>query len=407
MGRWSQVSRLVPFSPREWRILRPLMLVGYFESYSGALITVGAATIAAGLGVSTSAFAIGAAIVQLAGLGAIPVVRLADELGRRRLLLVSMAGFTIATALTAISWSLAAFVAFSCVMRVFLETEDTVATTAIAEEVRDDRRGNALAVLGAIAGLGSGSVAILLLFENSELGWRILYVWPLALMPLVAYLRRHLAETAAFERARLAHRITGFWPTVDGRFRPWIWRLSVIQLMYGATQTAALLYASDLARNVYHWSGRYTLVIVASAPFGTVGLLFGGRISDRIGRRPGTALALAGMGASVLVIFGGGEALFAVGFWLAVLAQGAQWPVIGAYVAELFPTEVRPTMHSFVLSFQTVGGALGLLVVGVLAPVVGVTEMMVGLGVACACSMLCLLGMPETRGADLAGPARA
>jgi MFS family permease len=111
------------------------------------------------------------------------------------------------------------------------------------------------------------------------------------------------------------------------------------------------------------------------------------------------------MGASVLLIFGGGEALFAVGFWVAVLAQGAQWPVIGAYVAELFPTEVRATMHSFVLAFQTIGGALGLLVVGVLAPVVGVTEIMVGLGVACAVSMVCLLGIPETSGANIDGPA--
>jgi MFS family permease len=224
-------------------------------------------------------------------------------------------------------------------------------------------------------------------------------------MPLVAYLRRHLAETAAFERARLADRLTGFWPKVAARFRPWIWRLSALQVVYGATQTAALLYASDLARNTYHWSGQYTLIVVASAPFGVVGLLLGGRISDRIGRRPGVALALAGMGASVLLIFGGGEALFAVGFWVAVLAQGAQWPVIGAYVAELFPTEVRATMHSFVLAFQTIGGALGLLVVGVLAPVVGVTEIMVGLGVACAVSMVCLLGIPETSGANIDGPA--
>src|SRR5688572_6583843 len=98
------------FSPSERKLLLPLAAAGFFEQYDIALLTLAATDISDGLGVSIATFGVGVAIIRLGALGGIPFLRLADRWGRRTLLIVSLAAFTVLTGLTALAWSLAAFV---------------------------------------------------------------------------------------------------------------------------------------------------------------------------------------------------------------------------------------------------------------------------------------------------------
>ena len=144
-------------------MLVPLALTGFFETYDVALLTLGAPVLAHGLELSIGMFGVGVAIIRLATLASIPVLRLADRWGRRTLLFVSLAIFTCATGMTALATGLVVFVAFQMVARVFLATESTLASLVIAEEFRPHRRGAGLSVLGVVSGAGFGAVGGLIL----------------------------------------------------------------------------------------------------------------------------------------------------------------------------------------------------------------------------------------------------
>ncbi|MGH2988750.1 MAG: MFS transporter [Solirubrobacterales bacterium] len=406
--RWTSSLRgwlraLSDFEPREWRILGPLMFVGFFEVYDLTVLTFAAPQIADGLGVSIGLFGVGVAVIRLAALGSVAILRAADRIGRRTMLLVSIAAFTAATGLTALAWSLIAFVAIQTVARAFLATESSLGAVVISEEVRSERRGSALSLVGAISFLGPGLTALAILaVPLTPLDWRIFYVIALPPLLVIAYLRRRLGETTAFSVARAEERIQ---PTLIPRVPPpYGWRLQRIAVVFGvagAIQTAAFFYSSALAQDEYGWEALFTATILTAGPFALAGFLLGGPGSDRIGRRPVLALSLAlGVIANVM-IFSEAQPLFAPGFWVAAGANAALLAVGYAYLAELFPTELRATLTSIVIATQIAGGSLGLLVVGALAGAVDTSLQLVVGGIAALPVILLLRGLPETRGANL------
>src|SRR5688500_3910477 len=144
------------FNAHEWGVLVPLSMVGFFLTYDTGLLSLAAPSIAEGLDVSVARFGIGVAVIRVAALGSMPILRFADRVGRRRMLLVSVLAFTVATAATSFAWGLVSFVAFQMVARLFLATEQSLAGIVISEEVRADRRGAGLTLLGVIAMAGFG-----------------------------------------------------------------------------------------------------------------------------------------------------------------------------------------------------------------------------------------------------------
>jgi hypothetical protein len=70
-------------------------------------------------------------------------------------------------------------------------------------------------------------------------------------------------------------------------------------------------------------------------------------------------------------------------------------------VSELFPTEVRATLSSFVSAVGVAAGSLGLVVVGVLSDVVDTSATVVALAALCAASAAVVRRLPETTGTDV------
>jgi MFS family permease len=397
------LSALSDFDPHEWRILAPLMFVGFFEVYDLTVLTIGAPQIADGLGVSIGLFGVGVAVIRLAALGSVPVLRAADRIGRRTMLLISIAAFTAATGLTSLAWGLVAFVAIQTVARAFLATESSLGGVVIAEEVRPERRGAALSLVGVISFLGPGLTALaILLVPLTPLDWRIFYLIALPPLFVIAYLRRNLGETRAFSVARTEARIQPtLIPHVPALYASRLRRIATVFGVAGAIQTAAFFYSSALAQDQYGWDALYTVSILTSGPFALAGFLVGGPGSDRIGRRPVLAAALVLEAIANVMIFSEVQLLFAPGFWVAAGASAAVLAVGYAYLSELFPTELRATLTSIVIAVQIAGGSLGLLVIGALAGAVDTSLQLVVGGLAATPVVLLLRGLPETRGADV------
>lgn len=385
----------------------PLAAAGFFEQYDIALLTLAATDISDGLGVSIATFGIGVAIIRLGSLGGIPFLRLADRWGRRTLLLVSLAAFTLLTGLTAVAWSLAVFVVLQTLARVFLATEHNLASLVIAEEVRPDRRGAALSLMGWIATVGPGAVALLLLVVPlTPLDWRIFYVFALIPLAIVAWLRRQLGETRAFRAAAAEERIQPtLWPKVPASHRPDLRRISLFVAAFGLVQTPFFLFGADLAQDVYDWDGQFSLIVLASGGATLVGFYVGGRLSDRLGRRVALAIGLLLTALGAILVFTEVRLLFVPGWFCAVGAYACLQAVVLAYLAELFPTELRATLTALVISAQVVSGSVGLAVVAGLGEAFDDTSgPMVVLALLLIPCVALLRRLPETAGRDVVAP---
>ena len=394
------------FDAHERSVLLPLCLVGFFTNYDTGLLTLAAPAIADGLDVSVATFGIAVGIIRLAALGSVGTLRLADRFGRRPLLLASVLAFTLLTGLTAVAWSLTAFVVLQLLARLFLATEETLAGVVLTEELRPDRRGAGIGLLGILSTTGFGLVALLLLVvDSTPLGWRLFYVVALVPLAVVVYLRRNLSETKAYGVARATSRVqAAWWPELERQQRSHLLRLLGILALVGGLATPAFFYAADLAQNDYGWKGLFTLVVFAAAPTTVLGYLLGGRGSDRYGRRPVTAIAVLAASAGAVLVFSGLPVLYAPGFFLMAAADAAVQAVRSAFASELFPTQIRGTLASVAGAVVVASGSVGLLLVGGLAQVLDTTAVVLLLAAVNAFGILLLRGLPETAGVDVIGP---
>ncbi len=203
-------------------LLALLASAAFFQGYDLSVLALLLSSIQETFDVSEATLGLSRVPIELGLVVAFFVARLADRVGRRPLLLWSVLGYTLSTALTVVSWNLWAFTLFQFGSRVFVGAEFVVAVTMIVEEFPADRRGRALGVLLAWEAAGTIAVALLLAagLENTTLGWRSFFL--IGLVPLVglALWRRRLRETPRFVAAR-ERRDGSNEPTPGSFFRPW------------------------------------------------------------------------------------------------------------------------------------------------------------------------------------------
>ncbi|MGH2676364.1 MAG: MFS transporter, partial [Actinomycetota bacterium] len=236
---------------------------------------------------------------------------------------------------------------------------------AAAEETPAGSRAYAVSVLGLSGGLGAGITSMALpLADAAPWGWRLLYVLPLAGLPLVASIARHLPETRRFAAPHRAARLAGH----GRRF-----------LLLAASAALLSLFAAPAS----YFATRYLLVehgfsaaaitafTLGTGTPGVIGVVIGGRLADTGGRRPVGAIALAvGTACATLVFLSSGLALWGWALAGSILGSAAL-PALGVYGTELFPTGARGRAAGLLAVAGLVGSAAGLLVVGSVADTVG------------------------------------
>jgi predicted MFS family arabinose efflux permease len=385
-------------------VLRVLALAGlatFFVSFDSAVLVLALPAIAADFQTSVTTLTQLGGALALGTITGLPIAMQADRLGRRRLLVLAVAGFSLANLASAWSPSLA-WLAVSRMVAVCFETVAAgTATALVVEEVAPDERGLAVAAITVTAGAGTGLTTLLypLLAPN----WRALYLVGGAglagAVVLAALLRESEAWTAsvavAGRRAPLRVLLG----------RPWRARLAVLA---GSAALSALLY--EPAGLFFALFGSRTLglgpaaisaVTVVAGLVSVPAFAVGGRLSDRFGRRRlGVALTLAAAPCAALTFSGGRAAYWLGNVSWSVLAS-ASVPVLGAWYGELFPTRARATSESVGAAAAAIGGLAGLQLVGLMEPRIGLGP---GVGVTTTAALvaaLLLLRLPETRGRPL------
>jgi len=337
-------------------------------------------------------------VLALGSIGALPLATLADRFGRRRLIAVGVAGFSVANFASAFAPSLEALALLRLVAGCFEVLVGGVATALIVEEAPPGRRGQAVSVLAVLSGIGTGITV--LAYPVVAPHWRYLFLAGGVGLLAAPIIWTRLPEGRVWQGVQLS----------GSALRLLIapaWRRRLIVIAATTALLAVLLEPAGLlftlfASQVLHLSPTaISELIIASGVAGAASYVAGGFFSDRFGRRvPATALTGATAVAASLS-FATGTPGFVAGNVLWSSFASAATPVLGAWSAELFPTRARATAEALSSLAAAAGSVAGLQAVGLLSQSMSLGTALGLTGVIAFAGALLLLLLPETRGAPL------
>ncbi|AKF04135.1 MFS transporter [Sandaracinus amylolyticus] len=347
------------------------------------------------------------AFVNLGTVVAYLLVRQADVWGRRAVLSLTIAGYTLfsfASGLVSSPWL---FGALQFVARIFLIGEWAVSVIYAAEEFPASRRGMVIGVISAWSALGAVVCAgVVPLLVRSPFGWRTVYFVGTVPLVLLAFARRSLRETDRFAalapEERVASSLTRILHTP---YRARVLQLALIWgLTYVCTQTAVTFFKQHAVEDLGMPDTRVGLLISVAAVVSMPLVFAVGRLLDVTGRRRGSVVIFVLTAAGALGSYTlEGEALLFGPVVLAIFGASAVLPALNAFTTELFPTELRSDAFAW---SNNLLGRLGYVV----APIaVGLAAEEIGWGLAVASTaigpilalVLILKWLPETRGREL------
>ena len=368
------------------------------------------------LGISTYQVAVGGTFYIVgAALGALFFGYLTDRFGRKKLFMVSLGLYLVATVATGFSWSAGSFWAFRFVTGFAIGGEYSAINSAVDELIPARARGwvdlsiNGSYWLGAAAGAALSGVLLDTSIFGPDVGWRLSFFLGAILAIGIMLVRRHVPESPRWlmihgrheEAERLVGGIerevedrtgedleepddsieiqqresTGFGEIARTLFSRYPKR-SVLGFTLLATQAfvynAVIFTFSTVLTSVFHVGSSVAGLYLI--PFGIanfLGALALGRLFDTVGRRAmisGTYLLAAVLLAVLAALLSGGSlgltgymAILCAAFFVASAAASAGYLT----VSETFPIEIRAMAIALFYAIATgIGGAVGPLLFG-------------------------------------------
>lgn len=317
-------------------------------------------------------------LVALARLGSIPAILLAlvaDRMGRRRLLVLTLLGLSVSAVATGFSVSATQFMVFQASARLFVTLEEILAVIFALEMLPARHRGWGVGFLAAMGGLGSGLASVLYGFVEYFPGdWRALYVFcGFAVLPL-AWLRRGLPESPLFvqQSAVLQRSFLAPLREIFTEHRKAILSLGVIAASFWFQIGATLNFMSKYLQSTQGYStGQVSLLFVAAGTVAIFGNVIAGRVSDVIGRRPTLAAGML-VNCVALIAFYNSSGILLPLTWIAALFSFFVVEVmVNTVSGELFPTSCRSTAASLRTIFAVLAAVIGLAIEGNLYTLTG------------------------------------
>ena len=398
----------LPWSRWHWRVVLALgitwLLDGLEVTVVGSLGPVLQRSGTLGLSAAEVGWT-GSAYVAGAVLGALYFGRLADRLGRKRLFLITLSVYLVATVLTALTLDFVSFAACRFLTGFGIGGEYAAINSAIDELIPARVRGvvdlaiNGTFWLGAIVGAGMSIVLLDPAFVGPELGWRLAFAFGAVLSVAILLVRRNVPESPRWLIAHGRHEEAeavvakieaevaaerGEWPrgaaVLPMTLRPhvtWaeILRLMATRLRRRAIVGLALMTAQAFFYNAIFFTYALNMTRFYGVPDDKVGYyifpfalgnFFGplllGHFFDSVGRRAMIAAtyALSGIGLFAMGYAFAHDALtattqvasFCAIFFVASAAASSAYLT----VSEIFPVEMRAVSISLFYAIGTGAG---------------------------------------------------
>ncbi|GAA2251141.1 MFS transporter [Streptomyces indiaensis] len=336
---------------------------------------------------------------------------LADRVGRVRALMVTVITYAVFTVACGFAPNYETLLVFRALQGLGFGGEWAVGAILVAEYASAKNRGRTLGAIQSSWAVGWGLAVIVytLVFSvaGDDLAWRIMF-WTGALPALlVIWLRRSVHDAPEAAAAREQSSDKGSFTAI---FKPGLLRITLfagllstgVQGGYYTLATWVPTYLKSERDLSVVGTGGYLTFLISGA---FIGYLTGGYLTDKLGRRRNIwlfallsalcILAYANIpsGANTLLLVLG----FPLGFCMSAIFSG-----FGSYLSELYPTAVRGTGQGFTYNTGRAVGAVFPTTVGFLADSWGVGGALVFGAIGYGIAALALLGLPETRGKELA-----
>jgi putative MFS transporter len=333
-GRWDPYQR---------RLLVFLSVATFFEGYDFFALSQLLPHLRTAFELSPGQGTTLVAVVNAGTVLAYLIVDRADRWGRRRVLTVTILGYTLFTLLSGLAPEVYSFAIAQVIARVFLIGEWATSMVIAAEEFPAERRGTVIGIISAAAGLGSivcaGVVPLLL---KTPLGWRSVYLLGVIPLLLLAWSRRSLRETRRFEaRVKVARpSLFSIWSTPHARR---VLEMGAIWFLCYICSQNAVMFWKEFALHERGLSEEQAGKSIALAALVAMPIAFAsGRFLDAVGRRLGGTILLGAMAVGVFVAYTAESPLFlTLGLVVGVVGINTMLTVLNAFTAELFPTEHR------------------------------------------------------------------
>jgi MFS family permease len=386
---------------------------GYaLDSYDYFTLPLSMVALAASFGLDSGQTGLFTTVTLLAsGIGGALAGVLADRVGRVRALMITVVTYAIFTVACGFAPNFESLLVFRALQGLGFGGEWAVGAILVAEYASARHRGRTLGAIQSSWAVGWALAAIVytLVFSVFDDGtaWRVMF-WTGALPALlVVWMRRRVQDAPEAIAVREKSSGRGSFAAI---FKPDLLRTTIfagllstgVQGGYYTLATWVPTYLkSDRGLSVVGTGGYLTFLI--SGAF--LGYLTGGYLTDRLGRRRNIWL-FALLSAVCIVAYGnipsGADTWllvlgFPLGFCMSAIFSG-----FGSYLSELYPTAVRGSGQGFTYNAGRAVGAVFPTTVGFLADSWGVGGALVFGAIGYGIAALALLGLPETRGKELA-----
>lgn len=363
-----------PIPPEHRRLLWLVGAGTIIANYDVTLYGMALLQIQTTFGIAENRIADVNALFRLGVLPAMALAYMADIIGRRLLLLATLAGATIATVWTSFAQTTEEFIIAQLLARAFIYTEELICVVVIAEEFNERVRGWGIGALGALGALGAGLGAIAFAAVNVlPYGWRALYF--LGALPLlyVLWLRRRLPETKRFTAVRGERQL---WRPLIGLVTSYPGRLALLIVMALPAAFASaniVTFQSKYLQSEHGWQpAQVTIMVVIGGIIGVLGATTAGTLSDRYGRRAVLTCAILTLMVCFICFYGLVSGPLLIPFWIAGIFAFLMCNVLfDALSAELFPTSHRSIASAVRYFFWIMAGSLALYLEGPLYDMVG------------------------------------
>ena len=291
----------------------------------------------------------------------------ADRVGRKRIFIITLLIFSLASGFSALTTTLGAFLILRFFVGMGLGGELPVASTLVSESVPAKDRGRVIVLLESFWAFGWLIAALISYFVIPSFGWKIALIISALPAFYALYLRLKLPDSPAFspkkaEKRTVIQNVRDVWSKKYARstFVLWIVWFTVVFSYYGMF----LWLPSVMVMKGFSMiqSFEYVLIMtLAQLP----GYYSAAWLIERMGRKFVLVTYLLGTAASALV-FGNAETtamLIGSGILLSFFNLGA-WGALYAYSPEQYPAVIRGTGTGMAAAIGRVGGILGPLLVG-------------------------------------------
>ncbi len=391
----------------------------WYQGYTMAINGVGAPWIAKSFNLGESGIARLFAWISLAALGALALSRLADRIGRRRVLLTCMTATPLAALGAAVSSNFVMFTLFEIFLYAFIGATVSGSVVMLAEELPIEQRAQGQSYGGLAMGLGSGLCVLLMpLLERSGYSWRWLLALAAAGLIGVPFITRAIPESGRWERAAAhgAIRDSRFLDAFGTRYRRRALPIMACALFSAISGTAIMGWSYFHAVSVVGLpAGIASTLVLIGGGLGMAGFPLGAWACERAGRVPTVVTCGVVVTAGALFYYWGPPAHFGSpalwlggGFCWFTLAANAATVGGNAAATELFPTALRGTMIGWFTLINAIGAVCAQGTIAALAEPLGGLSNVVGYLALLALPSAAIFGVfiEETRGLSLEVAAR-